>query len=124
MFIYNNFILQGRFFPSFQFLCSIQRNPSHIISKQLGRKNVLMEELPIDSYKLLCKQKNSISIINKFLVFVLIAIKQKILASIALYIFRLFTFYHSLLSFFIFYCSFLVSLMFKRRLHSWIYHAA
>ena len=34
---FNKFILQGRFFPSFQFLY-IQRNPSSLISKQLGRK--------------------------------------------------------------------------------------
>ena len=61
MFIYK-FILQGRFFPSFQFLCCIQRNPSHITSKQLGRKDFSLEQLPIDSYKLLCKQKNPISI--------------------------------------------------------------
>ena len=61
MFIYK-FILSGRFFPYFQFLYCIQRNPSHIISKQLGRKDFSMEQLPIDSYKLLCKQKNSISI--------------------------------------------------------------
>ena len=50
MFIRNTFILQGRFFPSFQFLCSIQRNPSCIISKLLGRKDFSMEQLPIDSY--------------------------------------------------------------------------
>ena len=53
---------RGRFFPSFQFPYCIQRNPSHIISKQLGRKDFSMEQLKIDSYKLLCKQKNSISI--------------------------------------------------------------
>ena len=62
MFMYNKFILQGRFFPSFQFICCIQSNPSHIISKQPGRKDFSMEQLPIDYYKLLCKQKNSISI--------------------------------------------------------------
>ena len=89
MFIYM-FMLQGRFFPSFQFICCIQRNPSHITSKQLRRKNFSMEQLPIDSYKLLRKQKNSISI-NKSLIFSLIAIKQEIVASITLYIFRLFT---------------------------------
>ena len=49
-----------------------------------------MEQLPIDSYKLLRKQKNSISI-NKSLIFSLIGIKQEIVASITLYIFRLFT---------------------------------
>ena len=62
MFIYNKFILWGSFFPFFQFLCYIKRNPSHLISKQLGRKEFSMEQLPIDSYMLLCKQKNSISI--------------------------------------------------------------
>ena len=41
-------ILQGRFFPSFQFLCCIQKNLSNIISKQLGRKYFSMEQLPID----------------------------------------------------------------------------
>ena len=51
-----------RFFSSFQFLCCIQRSASHIISKQLGRKYFSMKQLPNDSYKLLCKQKNSISI--------------------------------------------------------------
>ena len=30
--------------------------------EQLGRKDFSMEQLPIDSYMLLCKQKNSISI--------------------------------------------------------------
>ena len=62
MFIYNKFILQGRFFPSFQFPCSVQRSPSRLLSNQLGRKDFSMEQLPIDSYMLLCKQKNSISI--------------------------------------------------------------
>ena len=45
-----------------QFLCCIQRNPSSVISKQLGRKDFSMEQLPTDSFLLLCKQKNSISI--------------------------------------------------------------
>ena len=62
MFMYNKFALQRRFFPSFQFSCCIQKNPSRIISKQLGRRDFSMEQLPIDSYKLLCKQKNSILI--------------------------------------------------------------
>ena len=62
MFIHNKFILQGRFFPSFQLLCGIKRNPSRIISKHLGKKGFSMEQLPIDSYILLYKQKNSISI--------------------------------------------------------------
>ena len=47
MFICNKFILKGRFLPSFQFLCCIQRNPSRIISKQLGRKDFSMEQLPL-----------------------------------------------------------------------------
>ena len=72
MFIYK-FILQGRIFPSFQFLCCIQKNPSHVISKQLGIKDFSMKQLPIDSYMLLCKQKNSI-LVNKSLTFSLIAI--------------------------------------------------
>ena len=61
MFVYNKLTLYGRFFPSFQFICCIQRNPSHPILKQL-EKDFSMEEYPIDSYMLLCKQKNSISI--------------------------------------------------------------
>ena len=48
-----------------------------------------MEQLPIDSHILLCKQKNILfQLINKSLVFNLIAIKQKILAFIVLYICR------------------------------------
>ena len=62
MFIYNTFILQGRFVPSLQLLCCTQRNPSHLIPKQLGKKDFSMEQLRIDSFMLLCKQKNSISI--------------------------------------------------------------
>ena len=60
MFMYNKFILQGRFFPSYQFLCRIQRNLSRLDSKQLGRKDFSMEQLQIDSDRLLCKQMNSI----------------------------------------------------------------
>ena len=56
------YILYGRFFPSFQFLCCIQRNPKRLIKKKLGRKDFSMEPPPIDSYMLLCKQKNSTSI--------------------------------------------------------------
>ena len=52
--------------------CRIQKNPTRLISKQLGRKDFLMEQLRIDSYMLLRKQKNSISI-NKSLLFNLIA---------------------------------------------------
>ena len=47
--LYNKFIFYGRFFPCFQFLCCIRRNPSHLISKQLGRKEFSMEQFPIDS---------------------------------------------------------------------------
>ena len=32
---------QWMFLPSFQFLCCIQRNPSRLISKQLGKKDFL-----------------------------------------------------------------------------------
>ena len=60
--IHNKLILQRKFFPSFQFLCCIQRNPSRLISKQLGRIDFSVEQLSVDSYMLLCKQKNSISI--------------------------------------------------------------
>ena len=52
-------------FPSFQFLSCIQKNPSCLISKQLGTKDFSMEQLPIDSYILRC---------NKSLVFNLIEI--------------------------------------------------
>ena len=52
----------GRFFPSFQFLCCIQKNPSRLISKKLGRKDFSMEQLSIDFSMLPYKQKNSISI--------------------------------------------------------------
>ena len=54
MYVYNKFILWGKFFPFFQFLCCIQR--------KLGRKDFPMEQFPIDSFMLLCKQKNFISI--------------------------------------------------------------
>ena len=60
--IHNKLILQGRFFPSLQFLCCIQRNPSRLISKQLGRKDFSVEQVSVDSYMFICKQKNSISI--------------------------------------------------------------
>ena len=56
-------------FPFFQFLCCIHRNPSHLISKQQGRQDFSMEQLPIDFYMLLCKQKNSISINQQILNF-------------------------------------------------------
>ena len=39
-----------------------------------ARKYFLMEQLPIYSYMLLCKQKNSFQLINKSLVFYLTAI--------------------------------------------------
>ena len=57
-----NPVLQGRFLSFFQFLCCIQRNPLYLISKKLGRRIFLMEQLPIDSYMLLRKQKNYIPI--------------------------------------------------------------
>ena len=69
MFVYSKFILWGRFFPFFQFLCCIQRNPSRLISKQLRRKGFSMEQLPTDSYMLLFKQKNYISINQQILSF-------------------------------------------------------
>ena len=40
-------------FSIFQILCFIQKNPSHLISKQLGREDFSIEQLPIDSYILL-----------------------------------------------------------------------
>ena len=52
----------GRFFPSFQFLCFIQKNPSRLISKKLGREDFSMEQLSIDFSMLPYKQKNSISV--------------------------------------------------------------
>ena len=62
-------LIYNKFFPSFQFPCSVQRSPSRVISKQLGRKDFSMEQPPIDSYMLLCKQKNSISINQEILSF-------------------------------------------------------
>ena len=64
MFIYNKFILQERFFPSSPLLCCIQRNPSHLISKQLGRKDFSMEHV---------NKGILFQLINKSLVFNLIA---------------------------------------------------
>ena len=40
----------------------VSKNPSHLISQQLGRNDFSIEKLPIHSYFLLCKQNNSISI--------------------------------------------------------------
>ena len=37
-------------FSIFQILSFIQKNPSHLISKQLGREDFSIEQLPIDSY--------------------------------------------------------------------------
>ena len=90
MFIYK-FLLQGRFFACLQFLCCIQRNPLGLILKQLGRKFFIGEGFFIGATSnwflyVTCKQKN----FKQF--------KQKKLASIVLYTFRLFTdlfFYHS-----------------------------
>ena len=56
------------FFPFFQLICYIQKNSSSLISKHLGRKYFFMEQLPGDSFMLLFKQKNSISIIYKILI--------------------------------------------------------
>ena len=56
------FILLGRSVPSFQFLCCTQSNRSRLTLKQLGRKDFSMEQLPINFYMLLWKQKNTISI--------------------------------------------------------------
>ena len=39
---------------SFSFDWDLQQNLSHLISKQLGRKDFSMENLPIDPYVLLC----------------------------------------------------------------------
>ena len=50
------------FFPAFRFLCCIERNPSRLVSKLQGRIDFSMEQLPIDSYMLVCKQNNSFSI--------------------------------------------------------------
>ena len=73
MFIYK-LILPGRFSLSFQFLCCIQKNPSCLTSKQLARKDFSMQQLPVDSYMLLCKQKTLFQLTNKSSVFNLIAI--------------------------------------------------
>ena len=45
--------ISGKAFSIFQILCFIQKNPSHLISKQLGREDFSIEQLPIDSYILL-----------------------------------------------------------------------
>ena len=76
MFIFN---MLGRFFPSFHFLCCIQRNPSRLTSKQLGRKDFSIKQLSIDSYMLLNKRKKRIlfQLINKSLVFNLIQLIMK-----------------------------------------------
>ena len=85
------FILQGKFSPSFQFLCCIQRNPSHIIPKQVGRKDFQWSNFQLIPISYYVNKRILFQLVNKSLVFSLIAIKQKILASIVLYIFRLFT---------------------------------
>ena len=53
--------IAGKVFRILSIFCYVQRNPCRIISKQLGRKDFPMEQLPIDSCMLLCKQNNSIS---------------------------------------------------------------
>ena len=81
-----------KIFPIFQFLCCIQRNPSLLISKHLGRKYFSMEQLQIDSYMLLCKEDNSFSINHYILAFNLLAIETKNISFYCIiYIFRLFT---------------------------------
>ena len=79
---------EGFSHPFSHFLSCIQRNLSHLISKHLGRRffnGATSNRFPY----LLCKQKNILfQLINKSLVFNLIAIKQKILAFIVLYICR------------------------------------
>ena len=60
-----------------------------MISKQLGRKDWSnFQSIPISCY---INKRILFQLVNKSLVFSLIAIKQKFLASIVLYIFRLFT---------------------------------
>ena len=78
------FILQGRFFLSFQFLCCIQRNSSCLISEQLGRKDFSVEQLSVNFYvryyvNIFIKNScnNSISINQYILSFNLIAIYIK-----------------------------------------------
>ena len=43
---------EGLFFPSFQLLCCIKT------AKEIFRWDFSMEQLPIDSYMLQCKQKD------------------------------------------------------------------
>ena len=50
-----------------------------------------MEQLPLIPINYYVNKRILFQLVNKSLVFSLIAIKQKILASIVLYIFRLFT---------------------------------
>ena len=60
-----------------------------MISKQLGRKDWgNFQSIPISCY---VNKRILFQLVNKSLVFSLTAIKQKFLASIVLYIFRLFT---------------------------------
>ena len=52
--LYNVFIklvyIVEKIFPSFQFLCCIQRNPSCLISKQLGRKGFQWSNFQLDMF--------------------------------------------------------------------------
>ena len=91
MFTYNKFILQGGFFLSFQYFCCIQRNPSYIISKHLGRKDFQWSSFQLIPVSYYVNNRILFQLVNKSLVCSLIAIKRKILASIVVYIFRLFT---------------------------------
>ena len=61
-------------FSRFQFLCCIQRNPSRIIPKQLGRKYFSMEQLPVDSYMLYVNNRILFQLISKSLFLNLITI--------------------------------------------------
>ena len=62
--------IAGKVFPILSIsLLYPKESFSSLIPKQLGRKDSSMEQLPIDSYMLLCKQKNSISVNQKILSF-------------------------------------------------------
>ena len=66
-------------FPSFQIFRCIQRNPSHLISNQLGKKDFSMEQLPIDSYICYYVHKSYLKLKFKIicLTFLLIALFTK-----------------------------------------------
>ena len=54
-------------FPILSISLLYPKEPSRPISKQLGKKDFSMGQLPTDSYMLLCKQKNSISMNKQIL---------------------------------------------------------